>query len=276
MKQNGIDRNGNRRAAGRVFAFIGGKGGIGKSSIAVNTAIALARRGLRVILLDAARFAHVDIMLDAKLPRDLPIGWDDGGPIEQTLTRGPDGLCVARHAGRKYPPADQRPRGEDCERSVDRLREASDVAVIDCGSGISDRAVSLALLSDGVVLATTPDPTALTDAYATAKVLVKRGFQGTVGLVVNMVRSRREAKRMSRRFQRAAAEFLGLSVQLLGAIPFDRHVVAAARERRPVLVGYPRCAASTCINKISRQLPLGELASAKEAGLWMHAASLFL
>lgn len=276
MKQNGIDRNGNHRAAGKVFAFIGGKGGIGKSSIAVNTAIALARRGLRVILLDAARFAHVDIMLDAKLPRDLPLGWDDSMPIEPTLTRGPDGLCVARHAGRKLPLAKQRPRGEDCQRSIDRLRKACDVAVIDCGSGISDRAVNLALLSDGLVLATTPEPTALTDAYATAKVLVKRGFKGSVGLVVNMARSRRDAKRMSRRFQRAAAEFLGLSVQQLGIIPFDRHVVAAARERRPVLVGYPRCAASACINRISRQLPLGDHVTEKEAGLWVHAASLFL
>ena len=81
---------------------------------------------------------------------------------------------------------------------------------------------------------------------------------------------------MVRRFQRAASEFLGLSVQLLGAIPFDRHFISAARQRKPVLISYPRCAASACIDRISRKLPLGGRAEVREAGLWVHAASLFL
>ncbi len=279
MKQHRVEKgiDGDRRAAGRVVALIGGKGGIGKSNIAANTAIALSRRGLRVILLDAAaQFAHLDIMMNESLPDELPEPMSDSTPLDQTLSRGPCGVRVARDPGR----SGRLPNGQwnhsNDAGNVRRLRTASDVVMIDCGSGISERAVGLALLSDILSLATTPEPTALTDAYATAKVLVRRGFTGPVGLVINMVRSKREAHRMVRRFQRAASEFLGLSVQLLGAIPFDRHFISAARQRRPVLVSYPRCAASACIDRISRKLPLGGRVEVREAGLWVHAASLFL
>lgn len=273
--ENGID--GDRRAGGSVVALIGGKGGIGKSNIAANTAIALSRRGLRVILLDAAaQFAHLEIMMNEVLPDHLPEPMSETTPLEQTLSCGPCGVRVARDPGcpGQFPNGHARHSAD--ANNVGRLRAACDVVMIDCGSGISDRAVGLALLSDILILATTPEPTALTDAYATAKVLVRRGFRGSVGLVINMVRSKREAHRMVRRFQRAASEFLGLSVQLLGAIPFDRHFISAARQRKPVLISYPRCAASACIDRISRKLPLGGRAEVREAGLWVHAASLFL
>jgi flagellar biosynthesis protein FlhG len=158
-----------------------------------------------------------------------------------------------------------------------RLRDSSDALLIDCGSNLSERSISLALQSDLAVLVATPEPTALTDAYATAKILLRRGYRNNVGLVVNMTRSRREANETVRRLLRAASHFLGLSLQRLGEIPFDRHATQAARLRRPVLLASPRCAAAQAVEQVARRLPLAEpLTPVTDNALWVRVASLFL
>lgn len=263
-------------ASARVIALLGGKGGIGKSNLAVNIGVALSRRGWRVVVLDgAACFPHLPMMLaDASAELIARRDLDEAGLCGLRLCRcGP--LTVA-YRGPPESSDSSAAASTDWRTVVNRLGRLSDVTVIDCGSGQSGEVFELALLADFAVLATTPDPIALTNAYATAKALVRHDFRGSVGLVINMVRSAAQGRRVARRIIQTSERFLGLSVRHLGSVPFDGHVVSAGLDRRPVLLRFPRCAASACIERISGRLAPARAASRPDGNLWLRVASLFL
>ena len=127
-----------------------------------------------------------------------------------------------------------------------------------------------------MILVTVPEPTALAASYALLKLCHQLGFCGPVGVVINMVRQRGAAIASAHRLQHVARQFLGLSVENVGQIPFDRHVVAAVGQRTPFVQRYPRCAASTAVDGIARRLirPAGRRRA--QFGLWGRVASLFL
>ncbi len=278
------ERHGNRRwgvstqtSRGMVVTIVSGKGGVGKTNLALNVSIQLARRQRRVVLLDADfGLANADILLDISPRSDLADLLDPRRPLDDSLVEGPSGLKVvcgvlgSATTGR----GDLGPR--DCRRALDRLRRISEVVVVDCGTGISRTLVSFALLCDLLVLATTPEPTALADCYATLKLLSSQGFAGRTGVVVNMAGSRREAGEVARRLGRVAYQFLGLSVENLGHVVVDRHVPLAVRARVPVTVRYPRCPASTCMDEVSAQLLPTDWTEQGGGGLWSRLAGLFL
>lgn len=292
----GCDRP-TRPPPGRAICLVGGKGGIGKSTLALNLAIALSRQGRSVSLLDAAdQFAHTDLMLVNAA--DLQVGSDDTGlsiqHFDERRLEGADvrvrgkqeqgwGGLPPRPAGWKpAPPGEMMPtRLEGADDAIAsrlrNLRRYHEALLIDCGSNLSERTIGLAMQSDMAILVATPEPTALTDAYATAKMLARRGYRNSMGLVVNMARSRREACETVRRLVRACAQFLDLSLERLGEVPLDRHAAHAARSRRPLLVTSPRCAAARRIEQIARRIPLPICPVASSDGtLWMRVASLFL
>jgi flagellar biosynthesis protein FlhG len=263
---------------GEVVVIVSGKGGVGKSNLAVNLGIQLSRSGLRVVLVDAdLGLANADILLNLSSLGDVSDLLDDRIPLDNLLVNGPEGLrvvCGVSGLTRRGQACDLDPLR--CVRAVERLNQACDVLLIDCAAGVAPLVSGFALAGDRLILATTPEPTALTDAYATLKMLHNRGFSGRAGLIVNMARSRAEAEGVARRLQRAADRFLGLSLEDLGYVVFDRHVLAAVRERAPVIVRYPHCAASSCMAKVCRKLAPPPPLRGRPGGLWARVASLFL
>ncbi|MFH1745734.1 MAG: P-loop NTPase [Planctomycetota bacterium] len=275
-KRRGLSARRSHRA--QVIVVVSGKGGVGKTNLSLNLRIDLSRRGKRVILLDADfGLANADILLDVSPMADMSDLSDTSRSLQELLVRGPDGLRVlcgvsGLTRGGQPPEVD----AATCSRAVRRLVWNCDIVVVDCGTGVTPPIAAFAMSADLLVVVTTPEPTALTDAYATLKLLHIQGFDGRVGAVVNMTNSRTEAVTVTHRLSQVARRFLGLPIEDLGYIATDRHVPAAVRQRVPVLVRYPRCSASACIAEVSRRIapPIANLAARQ--GVWARVASLFL
>jgi len=277
-RRGGVGDTARTPTGGEVLAIVSGKGGVGKTNLAVNLGIQLSRYGSRVVLLDADfGLANADILLNLSPLGDVSDLLDGRRSLDDLLVDGPEGLrvvCGVSGFTRNGNPCEFDPSA--CLRALRRLDGACDVLLIDCPAGVAPPVAAYALSADRLIVVTTPEPTALADAYATLKMLHRGGFCGRAGVIVNMVRSRDEARSAWSRLQRAAERFLGLSLQDLGAVPLDRHVVKAVRERVPVVVRYPHCSASSCISDICRKIAPPGVAGGRPAGLWTRVASVFL
>jgi flagellar biosynthesis protein FlhG len=264
------------RRRGQIVVIASGKGGVGKSDCALNLGVWLARRGVDTVLVDADYgLANLDLLLNVTPLAHFGELLAGTRPVSELLMRGPAGLRVL--CGVSGPRPDGAPASAaSCAEAFDRLRAACAVALVDCGAGVSPLVCHLALAGDRLLLVTTPEPTAVADAYATLKFLVQQGYDGPVGVLVNQA-ARSEAEATARRMQRVARQFLGLSVELLGHVPTDRHVPLAVRAREPAALRFPRCPASVCLAAVAQRLvPPTGAKSAAPAGVWSRVASLFL
>ena len=263
--------------AAQVIAIASGKGGVGKTNLALNLGIRLSSRGVRTILLDAdLGHANADILLNIAPRADLLGLLDPTRPIRELLTEGPAGLqLMCGISGLRH---DRRICESDPELYLDalgRVRQACNVLLVDCAAGTIGPAASFALSSDQLILVTTPEPTAVADSYATLKLLYQRGFCARAAVVVNMACSEAAALDACRRLQRVADQFLGLSLENLGHVPYDKHVAAAVRERRAFVTRYPKCPASLRVDAIACRLNPLPSSARVQADLWGRVASLF-
>jgi len=263
---------------GIAIVVASGKGGVGKTNLALNLGIQLSRRGQRVTFMDADfGLANADILLDIAPIADVSDALNTERPTEDLLVNGPGGLRVlCGVSGASRNPSASRFGQRECLRALQRLQRQCDTVIVDCGSGLNPTIAALALASDLLMLTTTPEPTALADSYAMLKLLCLSGFAGRTGVVINMARSRREAQRTASRLARVARDFLGLSVEALGTVPFDRHVPQAVRARIPLAVRHPHCAASVAVDEICERLTPPVPTRTSAGDIWTHVASLFL
>ncbi|KKL80489.1 hypothetical protein LCGC14_2004230, partial [marine sediment metagenome] len=142
-----------------------------------------------------------------------------------------------------------------------------DLVILDCGSGIGPEVTDFCELADQVVVVTTPEPTALTDAYGMIKSLALRQLAGRVSILVNFAADRNEAKATHARIAAVAKQFLGRTVYEGGYLLTDPKVPAAVRQRRPFVLAYPWCPASRCLTTLAVKLrPRGIAHKATQKG----------
>ncbi len=240
---------------GRVIAVSGGKGGVGKSSVAVNLGLAIAGGGRRVLLVDAdLGLASADVLLGVQARYSLAEVALDEVPADQAVVRVAGGLDLLPGSSGVAEMADLKPvQLERLVAELARLERAYDAVVVDTAAGAGEAVRSFLRAADRVVIVTTPEPTAITDGYAMAKLLAREG-QRWLGVVVNMARSEREGARVANRLAAVARQYTGIQLEELGAVPFDWEVAAAVRERRPLLVGRPRAAASVALRRLAARV----------------------
>src|SRR3954465_14776848 len=186
-----------QRASANVIAVTSGKGGVGKSNVAVNLAIKFASAGKNVVLLDAdLGLANADVLCNIDLPCNLSHVIARKKELRDVMVRAPGGFHLIGGASGLARMADL--TDFDRQRLVDALGELEqqcDVILIDTGAGISPNVLSFTRCADHVLVVTTPEPTAITDAYAVVKVLSKDGaLDRRVSLLVNQVRAANEGK----------------------------------------------------------------------------------
>ncbi len=243
-----------RRA--RVIAVTSGKGGVGKSNLSVSLSLAAASMGRDVVLIDCdLGLANVDVLLDLQVRHNLSHLLTGEVSLNDVLVPAPGGLRVLPGAAGVSQMADLTdPEQRVLLGALEQLVTTTELIVLDTGAGISRRVVEFCLASGEVVVVTTPEPTAIADAYAMIKVLGQADPGLKVWLVVNMANHRGEAEQILERITLLTRRFMGLEVERGGYVLSDPRVPHAVRRRLPFSLAYPSCSASVCVGEIARNL----------------------
>ncbi|MEB3236425.1 MAG: MinD/ParA family protein [Candidatus Sericytochromatia bacterium] len=229
------------RPQARIIVVTSGKGGVGKTNVAVNLALAMGQLGQRVILFDADMgMANVDVVLNMSPPHtltDVLAGRrslrEVLAPIEPGVHLVPGGSGVAQLA------ALESARLEATVQRLSELERLSDVMIVDTGAGISPNVLGFVLAAPEVIVVTTPEPTSIVDAYGIIKAIDQRNQHARVWLLVNMCASENEARSVYDRLVAIIARFLGVKVRLLGWIERDPQVGRAVLQQKPFVRAFP-------------------------------------
>lgn len=263
--------------SGMLVAVTSGKGGVGKTSIAVNLSVFLAAEGRRVVLVDLdLGLANADLLLNIQPRYTLSHVVSGVRTLTEIDVRGPAGLRMIPGASG----VDLLANLSDFERrglitQLQDLTVNADIVVLDCGAGISSNVIHFALSCDEAVVVTTPQPTAMTDAYATIKAIHREGGDLPIRLFVNMARNQDEAVATFSRVSGVAKRFLDFSVADGGYMLHDSKVELAVRQRSPFVLRYPDANASACVAAMAGRLTR-KVGAPSSGGLLKRVAGLFL
>lgn len=261
----------------RTIAVTSGKGGVGKTFVTVNVGIALARRGLRVLIVDAdLGLANVDTMLGLSPRATLRQVLAGERPIADVLLEGPAGVRIVP-ASSGFEDMARLGERKLCEllAHFDELAQSFDVALVDTAAGITPSVLGFTLAADRKLVVATPDPTALTDAYALIKVLATRYGEVDADVVVNLTRSASEATRTFAHLARVTERFLGFAPRSLGSLPSDAEAAASVRRQRSVLELAPRAPVSVALDALAARLVAGTTA-ARDTGRSIFSSAALL
>lgn len=240
----------------KVITVTSGKGGVGKSSVALNIAISLSRRGHRVLIIDTDfGFSNIDVMLGVSTKYDLLDVIKRDMDIRDIIEQGLEGVQFISGGSGVYELTQL--GGDELMRIVENLKNlenVADVIIFDTGAGVSDNILRLICASHETLLVTTPEPTAVVDAYALIKIISERGKSSGVSLVVNKVSSPAEAESVMDCLVRIAQKNVNIRIDRLGCIVRDVNMQKAIRMQVPILVSFPGCAASANIDSIVSRL----------------------
>jgi len=254
---------GGRRA--RILAVTSGKGGVGKTFMSANLAAALVRRGERVLVLDAdLGLANLDVVLNLHPKITLHDVFTGKASIEQALLPAPGGFSVllAGSGLVEYSRLTTDVRRKLLE-VIETMTPRFDRILLDTGAGISDVVLFAVSLAADVLVVATPEPTSLTDAYATMKVLAVQQQRRLIKLVVNQVGRPGEGRAVRAQLQGVIDRFVNttltgddpvLKVELLGDVPTDGAVREAVQKRQLLLEALPGCPAAQAIGVIADRL----------------------
>ena len=251
-----VSRADGARAPLRVIAVTSGKGGVGKTHIACNLALLAARSGRRVLVLDAdLGLANADIVLGVAPHHHLGHVLDGSVPLEDALAEGPQGVRVlAASSG-----VQQLTHLDDAQKlrlvaALDAIEDRFDLVLVDCAAGIGDNVLFFVGAAQEVLLVVSPEPTSLTDAYATVKVLSQQAGVERFSVVVNPAATEAHGRDVFARLTSVTDRFLSARVTLLGHVPRDENLQRALMAQRPVVDLFPRSASSRALQDIARDL----------------------
>lgn len=241
---------------GRIVAITSGKGGVGKSSVAVNLAARLAQMGRRVVLVDAdLGTANADVLCNVAPVSTLAHVVAGRRTLKETLVEGPGGFALIPGASglAQMAALGEYERGRLMQQ-VQELEGEVDLVLLDTGAGVGPNVLGFVLASDQQLVVTTPEPTAITDAYALIKTLNRQRRDLNVCVLVNMVRTPQEGRTTFERLAAVSGKFLALPLRYAGHLPLDPRVAAAVRRRVPFVLDNARGGASDGISQLAHRL----------------------
>jgi len=244
------------RPAVRTLAVISGKGGVGKSNVVANLAVAMGEMGASVLVLDAdLGQANQDVLLGVHPRVDLLSVLRGECSLEDILIEGPAGVkLVPAGSGDPLLADVDDVRRERLFREIGALAAESDIVLIDNASGASRQAAGFALAAREVVVVTTPEPTAYADSYGLIKVLARQGLANQPGVLVNFSTSVEDAEEVAHRLASVCRRFLRVQVHMLGHVPIDPALSQAVRRQEPVVVSYPNSPSARALTTLAERL----------------------
>jgi len=239
----------------KVIAVTGGKGGVGKTNVSLNMAIAMAKQGKRVLVLDAdLGLANVDVMLGLRVERNLSHVLSGQCELEDILIEGPAGIkIVPATSGTRSMVDLSESEHAGLIRAFSQLQGNYDVLIVDTAAGIGNTVVSFARASQDVLLVVCDEPTSITDAYALIKVLSREQGLFKFKVVANMVRNLRDGQVLFNKLTRVTDRFLDVALELAAIIPFDDNLRLAVRKQQPMVLAYPKSPASLAIKALAKK-----------------------
>ena len=243
-----------RRA--RIVAVTSGKGGVGKSNVAVNLAVRLSQMGRRVVLFDAdLGTANADVLCNITPSGTIAHVVAGRTTLQNAMIEAPGGFqLIPGASGLAAMASLSEFERERLIQQIQELQNEADVIIVDTGAGVGPNVLSFAVAADEVLVITTPEPTAVTDAYAVIKTLIRQKRDIDLRLVVNMVRDASEGKAVFDRIDAVCRRFLSTSPRFAGHILHDPRVPQAVRKRKPFVLDCPTADASNGIGQLAHRL----------------------
>jgi flagellar biosynthesis protein FlhG len=247
---------------GKVLAVTSGKGGVGKTFVSANLAAALAKLGLRVLVLDAdLGLANLDVVLNLYPKITLHDVFTGKAKLEEAIIRAPGGFSVLLAGSGMVEYSRLTPEvRDDFLRIMNGLVPHYDVVLLDTGAGISDVVLFAVSLASEVLVVATPEPTSLTDAYATIKVLVGQQKRQTIRMVINQTARLGDGRAITVQLQQVLDRFVAtdpahpIKLVHMGDIPADPAVRQAIMRRQLLMQATPSCPAAMAISQLALKL----------------------
>lgn len=248
------------RHISRVITITSGKGGVGKSSIAVNLAIALSRLGKRVVIIDADfGLANIEVMLGIRPTYNLADLMFRGKNLSDIITPGPENIgFISGGSGIQELTNLSKDQIIYLIRKLVELDQTADIVIIDTGAGIADSVLEFVAASSEILLVATPEPTSITDAYALLKTLNRKSDFSVEDTVIKIISNRvtpdENGEEIYEKLSIVVSRFLKLKLEYLGQIPTDNTVSKAVIGQKPAICDYPNSSFSKTITSFARQL----------------------
>ncbi|HOF04116.1 MAG TPA: MinD/ParA family protein [Syntrophales bacterium] len=251
-----MKRRDKRHRSIRVIAITSGKGGVGKTNIAVNLAYALAVMNRKVMVMDADMgLANIDLVLGLTPKYNLYHVLKGEKSLKDIIVKGPQGITVLPAASGIEEMADLS-KGYKLTLldELNALEERPDFMLVDTAAGIAGNVTYFNLAAKEIVVVTSPEPTSMTDAYALMKILFQGYARKRFRLIINMVKNQAEAMEVFHRLRHAMDHFLSLQIELLGYVVYDEKFKEVIKRQKALMELYPHSPAAKCLYNIAAKV----------------------
>ena len=240
----------------KVIAVSGGKGGVGKTNVSLNTAISLAKLGKKVLILDAdLGLANVDVMLGLRVERNLSHVLSGECELDDILIKGPAGIHVIPATSGTQSMVDlTQSEHAGLIRAFSDMQSQFDVLIVDTAAGISDMVLSFCRAAQDVLLVVCDEPTSITDCYALMKLLSRDHEVFKFKVVANMARSTKEGKQLFAKLSKVTDRFLDVALELVAIIPYDENIRKAVRKQQAIVEAFPNSPASLGFQLLAKKI----------------------
>ncbi len=240
----------------KVITITSGKGGVGKTNITINIAIALSKMGYRIVILDADfGLANIDVLFGMIPKYTLVDVIHNKKNIIEVLSDGPLNIkFISGGSGVEELIKLEKPQLDRVVDNISLLDKIADIILIDTGAGLSDTVMNFVMAADEVILVTTPEPTSITDAYALIKMVSNRDKDKMIRVVINRAESLNEAIDILSKLSLVSEKFLSLKLHSLGYIIQDEMVIKAVKMQQPFSLCFPRAQATKQVKEIADKL----------------------
>ncbi len=240
----------------KVIAVTGGKGGVGKSNVSVNLAVALSQLGHKVMLLDAdLGLANVDIMLGVKVTKNLANVLNGECDLQDIVIEGPHGLqIVPASSGTKSMAELSSVQHAGIIQAFSDIGKNLDFLIIDTAAGITDMVINFVQAAQDIIAVVCDEPTSITDVYALMKVLNRDHKIVRFNVLANMVQTSQEGRELFANLSGVCNRFLDVTLNYLGSVPFDENIRKSVRKQKALVAAFPRSPAAIPIKSLAKKV----------------------